>query len=225
VTISPADGQTFLDKLGRPVNERGYLIDSFGNVVDKSGRQIWKRKELQNGEFIKILPFLKFNIQKVQAEVQVSAHGNPILEKQADGTYLDQLGRLCNKRGYLTDPEGNVIDVYNKLIFDKNVLEPDGEIPPIFRGGQLRQDTASSISRLMSELERNHGDNSEFNTDPNLNGTKGDGDTSVDSKMDDTPANYNVANQRYELDSDLPIRGDRLQTETIDDLANSDYAR
>lgn len=71
----------------------------------------------------------------MQGEVQVSAHGNPILEKQPDGTYLDQLGRLCNQRGYLTDREGNVIDVYNKLIFDKNVLEPDGEIPPIFRGG------------------------------------------------------------------------------------------
>lgn len=62
----------------------------------------------------------------------------------------------------------------------------------------------------MSELERNHGEHSEFGTDPNLNGTKGEGDTSVDSKMDDTPANYNVVNQRYEMDSDLPIRADRL---------------
>lgn len=38
VQVSPADGKTFLDNLGRPVNERGYLIDSFGNIVDKSGR-------------------------------------------------------------------------------------------------------------------------------------------------------------------------------------------
>ena len=30
----------------------------------------------------------------------------------------------------------------------------------------------------------------------------GDGDTSVDSKMDDTPANYNVANQRFDADYD-----------------------
>lgn len=30
----------------------------------------------------------------------------------------------------------------------------------------------------------------------------GDGDTSVDSKMDDTPANYNQANQRFDQDYD-----------------------
>ena len=46
----------------------------------------------------------------------------------------------------------------------------------------------------MSELVADHAERSEFNiTDPVLNEGK-DGDTSVDSKMDDTPANYNVAN-------------------------------
>lgn len=96
----------------------------------------------------------------------------------------------------MIDRYGNVIDVHNKLMFEKNVLEADGEIPPVFRSGQLRQDTASSISRLMSEIERNHGDRSEFGeTNPrDQQDEKADGDTSVDSKMEDTPANYNIAN-------------------------------
>jgi len=85
-----------------------------------------------------------------------------------------------------------VINIYGKFMFDKAVLEHDGEIPAIFRGGQLRQDTASSISRLMSEIERNHGEHSDL--DQNLKDEKVDGDTSVDSKMEDTPANYNIAN-------------------------------
>jgi hypothetical protein len=33
----------------------------------------------------------------------------------------------------------------------------------------------------------------------------GDGDTSVDSKMEDTPANYNMANQRFDPEYDEGI--------------------
>lgn len=113
-------------------------------------------------------------------------------------------------RGYLVDRFGNVIDIHGKVMFEKVVLDTDGEIPSVFRSGLLRQDTASSISRLMSEIERNHGnDNSDFAATVHVNDSaydrlkkEVDGDTSVDSKMEDTPANYNIANQRYEHDSD-----------------------
>jgi len=55
----------------------------------------------------------------------------------------------------------------------------------------------------MSEIERNHGDHSDLDhLDTNTKDDKVDGDTSVDSKMDDTPANYNVANQRFEHESE-----------------------
>ena len=112
--------------------------------------------DLKNGEFIKIFPFTKFNISKVQGEVAISSNGNPILEKQHNGEYLDRMGRPVNARGYLIDKYFNVIDVNGKLMFDRIVLEKDGEIPAVFRSGLLRQDTASSISRLMSEIERNN---------------------------------------------------------------------
>ena len=54
-----------LDNLGRAVNEKGYLIDEQGNIIDINQRQIWKRTDLKNGEFIKIFPFTKFNIQRI----------------------------------------------------------------------------------------------------------------------------------------------------------------
>ena len=41
-------------------------------------------------------------------------------------------------------------------MFDKCVLDSDGEIPQVFRTGLLKSDTASSLSRLMSEIEKNH---------------------------------------------------------------------
>jgi hypothetical protein len=39
-------------------------------------------------------------------------------------------------------------------MFDKEILDEEGEIPKVFRTGLLKSDTASSLSRLMSEIER-----------------------------------------------------------------------
>lgn len=54
----------------------------------------------------------------------------------------------------------------------------------------------------MSEIERNHGDHSDLDGLHDPKDDKVDGDTSVDSKMEDTPANYNIANQRFEHESE-----------------------
>jgi len=95
-------------------------------------------------------------------------------------------------------------------MFDKVILSPDGEIPKIFRMGMLKSDSGSSLSRLMDEIERNNpsefepaeGDNDNDNEDEKQDEVgdmeEGNGDTSVDSMMEDTPANYNIPNQRFD---------------------------
>lgn len=40
-------------------------------------------------------------------------------------------------------------------MFGKEILDEEGEIPKVFRTGLLKSDTASSLSRLMSEIEKN----------------------------------------------------------------------
>jgi len=40
------------------------------------------------------------------------------------------------------------------VMFDREILEFDQEIPTVFRTGLLKCDTSSSIDRLMSEIER-----------------------------------------------------------------------
>ena len=110
---------------------------------------------MKSGEFPKIFPFTKFNIQRVQGDFDVNGNGTPQLKKSSSGSgYLDKKGRLVNVRGYLIDKNGNVVDHHGKIMFDKPVLEQDGEIPQVFRTGMLKSDTASSLSRLMSEIER-----------------------------------------------------------------------
>lgn len=133
----------------------GYLVDGAGNVVDKDGRKIFDKKHIKNGEVPKIFPFTKFNVKNVLGTFEMDPLGNPILDKSSQGELIDRDGRRVNQRGYLIDQSGNVIDKNGKLMFDKEILDGEGEIPKVFRTGLLKSDTASSLSRLMSEIERN----------------------------------------------------------------------
>jgi hypothetical protein len=143
------------DQLKRRINSRGYLIDEFGNVIDRDGRQIFEQKHLENDEIPKIFPFTKFNVKNVLGDFEMDPLGNPMLEKDKKGGFKDNQGRKVNSKGYLVDKDGNVIDKKSNVVFKKKLLDNDGDIPKVFRTGLLKSDTASSLSRLMSEIERN----------------------------------------------------------------------
>jgi hypothetical protein len=55
----------------------------------------------------------------------------------------------------LIDNDGNVINKYGKKMFEKILLDNEEDIPKVFRTGLLKSDTASSLSRLMSEIGKN----------------------------------------------------------------------
>jgi glutathione peroxidase-family protein len=144
-----------LDKNNRKVNSKGYLIDEDGNIISKNGKKLFDSKHLKNGEYPKIFPFTRFNIKNVLGEFEPDPLNNPILKKHSDGTYRDDKGQRVNARGYLIDAQGNVIDKKGKIMFEKILLDSEGEIPKVFTSGLLKSDSASSISRLMSEIEKN----------------------------------------------------------------------
>merc|ERR1712230_263354 len=85
-------------------------------------------------------------------------------------------------------------------------LDNEGDIPKVFRTGLLKSDTASSLSRLMSEIGKNQlsdFDQEEARVQQMSKMKRGNsGNTSVDSMMEDTPANYNYQNQRFHADMD-----------------------
>merc|ERR1711935_242560 len=91
-------------------------------------------KHLENDEIPKIFPWTKFNVKNVLGDFEMDPLGNPILEK---------------------DKNGNVINKEGKMMFKKKLLDSEDDIPKVFRTGLLKSDTASSLSRLMSEIERN----------------------------------------------------------------------
>lgn len=156
--IVPQNGKEGLcDNLGRRCNDKGYLIDAFGNIIDINGKQLWKKTDLKNGEFPKIFPFTKFNIRSVRGDFQIDAKGQEIHSKDPSGKFfVDRKGRKVNSLDYLIDAHGNVVDGRGKIMFDKIVLEEDGEIPSVFREEDLfnYDVTGSELSSLVQNLEQ-----------------------------------------------------------------------
>ena len=107
----------------------------------------------KDGEFPKLFSFLKFNLDEVRGDYEMDPLGNPMLTKTKDSGFLDTKGRKVNEKGYLLDNAGNVVNKRMQKVFDKRLLEDDGEVPKVFRAGLLRKDTYDSFSQLMSEIE------------------------------------------------------------------------
>lgn len=92
-----------VDKKGRPVNDRGYLVDHEGNVISKNNQKIFDSDHLENGEIPKIFPFTKFNTKNVLGNFEMDPVGVPILGKDRNGNLIDNDGKRVNKQGYLVD--------------------------------------------------------------------------------------------------------------------------
>lgn len=60
-----------------------------------------------------------FNPHGIRGDFDYDEQGKPIINKNKRGDYLDKKGKRVNKKGYLTDISGNVIDKYGKKKFDK----------------------------------------------------------------------------------------------------------
>jgi hypothetical protein len=103
---------------------------------------------------------------------------------------LDKQGKLVNRRGYLIDGHGNVIDTRKKVCFEAASLDENGDIPAIYQNNLLRSDSQSSLSRLMSEIDR------EQKLYENKKGRNMGSETSFESMMEESPSKYDQQNQR-----------------------------
>ena len=149
-----AGKDVYVDKAGFMVNKKGYIVTRDGHVCTREGKVLFLRAQLKNGEFPKIFPFTRFNINRILGDIEMDPGGQPILSRNAHGQLVDKQGRAVTAKGYLVDYKGNVVDVRGKLVFEKALLEHNGDIPEIFRSNILRSDSQSSLSRFMSEIDR-----------------------------------------------------------------------
>jgi hypothetical protein len=197
----------YWDRKGRQVNRRGYLVDMMGNVVNENGKKIFNREGLlKDGEIPKIFAFTKFNQKEVTGQFEVDPHGLPILKKnpKVKGQLLDDNKKPVNKLGFLINEDGDVVDKSGKRIFRKAILEDNHtNIPEVFRAGRglIKQDSHDSFQQLMNEVEdiAAHHQSTYSNEYPAKMIRDGSmpGDTSMESEMGVTPADYNKMNKKF----------------------------
>jgi hypothetical protein len=110
-----AKGQ-LVDKQGRVVNAKGYLIDpETGDIVEADGNKtVFKFSELDEGGELP-MPFSleKHNFNPVELLGNLKCHETtlrPLAFEEKDGEPADLSGRRVNRSGFLVDKDGNLID-------------------------------------------------------------------------------------------------------------------
>ena len=74
----------------------------------------------------------EFELADIMGEFDIDDTGNYIILRGAQGQLLDKNDRLVNRRGYLSDKFGNVVDKNGQVVFRATDLDSDDEIPASF---------------------------------------------------------------------------------------------
>ena len=113
-----------VDKKGRNVNSKGYLMDKDENVINKDGKIIFDSFALsKDNEIPKLFPFLKFNVDDIKGDFEMDPLGNPELSKNPSGQLIDNKGRVVNEKGYLVDQNGNIKNNRGKKVFGRILID------------------------------------------------------------------------------------------------------
>lgn len=74
----------------------------------------------------------EFELADIMGEFDIDDTGNYIILRGSQGQLLDKNDRLVNRRGYLSDKFGNVVDKNGQVVFRATDLDSDDEIPASF---------------------------------------------------------------------------------------------
>ena len=128
------------------VNDRGYIINERGDVCSRAGPVLFEASTLRSGEFAKFFPFTRFSIKTIQGDFELDGANMPILDRKPNGDLNDKQSRLVNAKGYTVDKQGNIINSHGQIVFERSLLDKNGEIPELFRANLLKTETESDIS-------------------------------------------------------------------------------
>ena len=72
-------------------------------------------------------------------DLNLDKKGIPVLTRDKNGKFQDKTKKKVNQGGYLIDLNSNIIDKAGNVMFEKNLVDNQGQLPELFRGGYLTQ--------------------------------------------------------------------------------------
>ena len=131
--------------MGRKVNERGYLINPKGDIIENlMQKTMFQKNDIdERGEIPAPFCVEKHNFSpfKIRGEFDLDKNRYPIIKKNRNGDLVDKYGRMVNRKGWLIDKKGNVVDFMGVKKFDQRNLNPDnGDLPRLFNYNGQRYD-------------------------------------------------------------------------------------
>jgi hypothetical protein len=132
MNVDPKMNNMTCDLNNHKVNPKGYLLDNFGNIVNRKKEIVWRSHECMYNEPPKIFKFTQFSKLWISGYLDKDVTRNP-----AHDDKFDLNGHRINTMGYLVNDKGDIVDVFNgNVIFKRDVLESrfgmEAEIPKLF---------------------------------------------------------------------------------------------
>jgi len=134
----------FRDKNGQQTNQRGYLVDGNGNIINNlNGDKMFDKKALdERGEVPAPFNVEKHNFNPIRCrgDFDYDRNGRAMILKDSKGRFVDKRGNRVSQRGYRIDGNGHLIDNYGRKKFDKTQMTGDGDLPKLFNYNGRRFD-------------------------------------------------------------------------------------
>jgi len=125
---------------------KGIIKDVIEGLSEMSQRDEFgaeKKKTKKGQEPLRPIP--DFEFADIMGEFEIDDAGNYIILRGEAGELLDRNERPVNKRGYLVDKLGNVVNTKQEIILTASELDSDEEIPASY-GFEKRKQTLLNMS-------------------------------------------------------------------------------
>jgi hypothetical protein len=204
-----------VDITDRRVNPKGYLLDTFGNIVNREKQIIFASHELLYNEPPKVFRFTRFSKLWVQGYMDRDVTQNP---RHDDVTDLNR--RLINKMGYLRNEREDIVDTFSEnVLFKKDLLEEkfnqECELPQLFQMGLLmepeRDQTQRWLENRIIKAKARRAKGLPLKPDPALSYYKADSDADSGESAFDVDAEHARIEERerrfQQLDDQVDVDG------------------
>ena len=104
------------------------LIDGLSETSPRDDSAEKKKKKVKRGQE-PLKPIPDFEFADIMGEFEIDDAGNFIILRGDAGELLDRNERPVNRRGYLVDTLGNIVNIKQEIILMVSELDSDEEIP------------------------------------------------------------------------------------------------